>query len=227
MLTDREQKVINWLKKRTVATMRQLRHQFQLSHMTVIRALKKEGYYTSYNHNASYYVLQERPAFNEWGLWAYRNIRFSRHGTLTQTIVALVESAPAGLTVAELEERLEVKVGNLASRLVHDGIVQREILPGRQAVYLAHDDETASTQYEKRGKLIVPQPRGSALLPEDCSPTEVIEILRQMVITRDASPPQLVRQLKNRDVHITAGQVRRVIEHYALEKKRPTTPSRG
>ena len=41
MLTDREQKVVRWLRKRKVATMRHLRHQFQLSHMTVVRALKK------------------------------------------------------------------------------------------------------------------------------------------------------------------------------------------
>jgi hypothetical protein len=227
MLTEREQKVVNWLMKTKVATMRHLRHQFKLSHMTVIRALKKHGYYTSYNHNASYYVLQDLPAFNEWGLWAYRSVRFSQHGTLTQTIVALVENAPAGLTVTELEERLEVKVANLASRLVHDGIVQRERLPGRQAVYLASDTKVGSRQYEKRRKQLQPPPRGSAQLPEACAPAEVIEILRQMVIARDVSADQLARQLKNRGVPITVGKVRRVIEHYALEKKRRSTRSRG
>ena len=227
MLTEREQKVINWMKKRKVATMRQLRHQFQLSHMTVIRALKKQAYYTSYNHNASYYVLQDLPEFNEWGLWGYRNIRFSQHGSLTQTIVAIVESEPAGSTVGELEERLEVKVANLASRLVHDGILQREILPRRQAVYLAHDAKVARGQYERRCKLLSQPARGNVQLPEECSPTEVIEILRQMVITRDVSEDQLARHLKNRGVHVTAGKVRRVIEHYALKKKRPTTRSRS
>ena len=59
--------------------------------MTVIRALKKYGYYTSYNRNAGYYVLHDVPEFNEWGLWTYRDIRFSKYGTLTQTIVALCE----------------------------------------------------------------------------------------------------------------------------------------
>jgi hypothetical protein len=136
MLTDREQKVVGWLKKRTVATMRQLRNQFKISHMTVIRALNKSGYYTSYNHNASYYVLRDRPEFDEWGLWAHRNVRFSRYATLKQTIVVLVEKAPAGLTVEELEQRLDVKVANHVSRLVHDGILQREIVPGGHAVYL-------------------------------------------------------------------------------------------
>ena len=227
MLTDREQKVVNWLKKRKVATMRHLRHQFKVSHMTVIRALKKYGYYTSYNHNAAYYVLRDLPTFNEWGLWAYRRVRFSQHGTLRQTIVALVENAPAGLTVEELEERLEVKVANLASRLVHDGILQRELLPGRQAVYLASDAKLRSRQYQKRQKRLPQQARGSAELPQECSPSEVIEILRQMIIARNVSPDQLARQLKNRGVHVTAGKVRQVIAHYALEKKRRSTRSRS
>ncbi len=39
MLTDREQKLVHWLRSRKVATMRQLQHQFQVSHMTVFRAL--------------------------------------------------------------------------------------------------------------------------------------------------------------------------------------------
>jgi len=227
MFTDREQKVVNWLKKRNVATMRHLRHQFNLSHMTVIRALKKYGYFTSYNHNASYYVLHDLPSFNEWGLWGYRNIRFSRHGTLTQTIAVLVENAPAGLTVGELEERLDVKVANLASRLVHDGILKRELLWGRQAVYLATAAEVGSRQYEKRQELLQQHAGGSAELPVECSPMDVIEVLRQMVIARDVSADQLARQLKNRGVHITAGKVRRVIEYYALEKKRRSTRSRS
>lgn len=226
MLTDREQKVVDWLRKRKVATMRHLRHQFNLSHMTVVRALKKHGYYTSYNHNASYYVLHDLPTFNEWGLWAYRNARFSRHGTLTRTISALVESAPAGLTVGELEERLDVKVANLASRLVRDGILQREVLRGRKVVYLAGAAKVASRQYEKRRELLQQQ-RGSAELPEECSPTDVIEVLRQMIIARDVNADQLARQLRNRGVHITASKVRRVIKYYALEKKRRSTRSRS
>ena len=78
MLTDREQKIVNWLRTRKVATMRHLQHQFQVCHMTVFRALKKFGYHTSYNHNAGYYTLAGVPQFDDWGLWAYRDVRFSR-----------------------------------------------------------------------------------------------------------------------------------------------------
>jgi hypothetical protein len=81
LFTDREQKLVNWLWKRKTATMRQMRRQFQVSPMTVFRALKKHGYHTRYNHNAAYYTLADTPQFDDWGLRAYRNVRFSRAAT--------------------------------------------------------------------------------------------------------------------------------------------------
>ena len=110
MLTKKEQKLVDWLRTRKVATMRHLKHQFQVSHMTVFRAFKKQGYHTSYNRNAAYYTLADVPEFDEWGLWAYRDVRFSRFGSLPDTLVGLVEQAPAGLTCDELEDRLQTQV---------------------------------------------------------------------------------------------------------------------
>lgn len=219
MLTDLEQKVINWLRRTKVATMRHLRHQFQISHMTVVRALKKFGYYASYNHNAAYYVLQDVPEFDDWGLWAYRDIYFSRCGNLLETIVSVVEKAPAGLTVHELEERLQTKVANLVSRLVSKGRVHRERLVGHQVVYLAGDPVVRTLQLQQR-RLQQEEVRATSELPPACSATEVIEVLRAMILTQDDNPDRLSRRLQAHGAHVTAGQVRRVLDHYALEKKR-------
>jgi hypothetical protein len=57
-------------------------------------------------------------------------------------------------------------------------------------------------------------------LPEGCSTTEVIEILRALVLSPRAGPDQLARQLTARGLHITPGQVSQVTAHYALKKKR-------
>ena len=219
MFTEREQKVIHWLEKKNVATMRELRDQFQLSHMTVLRALKKYGYYNSYNHNAKYYVLRDVPEFNQWGLWTYRDIGFSKHGPLTQTITALVNDAPGGWTVAELEELLQSKVANLVSRLVRDDALQRETFSGRQAVYMANDPEVRARQRQQRLEYLRQQATSDAAsLPEGCLPTDVIEVLRQMILAPQRSPEQLARRLKARDVDVTAGEVRRVIDYYGLKK---------
>ena len=221
MLTGGEQKVIGWLRKTTVATMKQIRHQFQISHMTVVRALKKFGYYASYNYNAAYYVLRDVPEFDDWGLWAYRDVRFSRYRTLPATIVAVVEKAPAGLTVGELEERLQTKAGNVVSRLVSEGQVQRERLVGRHVVYLASDPEVRTQQLEQRQRQLQEEAaRGATELPSGCSAVDVIEVLRAMILASDDDPDRLARRLQAGGTRITAGQVRRVLEHYGMEKKR-------
>ena len=221
MLTEREKKLVDWLRVRKVATRRHLQHQFQVSHMTVFRALKKVGYYTSYNHNAGYYALAEVPHFDDWGLWAYRDVRFARYGTLPETLVALVERSPAGLTVAELEGRLQSPVANLLSRLVQHGRLQRQALPGHHVVYLPQEPQLARRQWEQRQELLQAVARRTgAGLPAGCSAQVVIDVLRQMIVAPEGDPEEWARQLQTQDRPVTAGQVRRVLDHYALEKKR-------
>lgn len=221
MLTDREQKLVHWLRSRKVATMRQLQHQFQVCHMTVFRALKKSGYHTSYNHNAAYYTLAGVPQFDDWGLWAYRDVRFSHAGTLLETLVALVTQAPAGLTVGELEERLQTPAANLLSRLVQQGRLQRQVLRGRHVVYLQPEAEHGRQQWEQRQQVLREVAARTATgFPAGCPAPLVVEVLRQMILTPDESPEQWARQLQTQGRQVTAGQVRQVQEHYGLKKKR-------
>jgi hypothetical protein len=220
MFTPTEQQIVNALRKSKVATMQDLRERFQLSHMTVFRALKKYGYFHSYNHNAGYYILHDVPRFDDWGLWAYRDARFSRYGSLPDTLTALVENAPAGRTTGELEERLQTPVANLLSRLVHVGRLQSQAVRGRQVVYLAADPQTAAGQRRQRQELVAPALPGPAHLPSGIAAAEVIEVLRGKILFPDNPPERLARRLRDRGVQLTAGQVRHVFDHYALEKKR-------
>jgi hypothetical protein len=220
MSADRHHKLIVWMKTRKVTTMKALRHQFQISHMTVFRILSQYGYHTSYNRNASYYALHDVPQFDQAGLWAYREIRFSRHGSLSDTIVALVGNAEAGLTVRELEERLQTRTANLLSRLVRGGRLTQRSLQGRLVVYLASDPSQADQQFQQRQQLLRQTPAPQQNLPEGCSAIEVIEILRGLVLSPKASPEELAQQLTARGLRITPGQVSQVTTHYALKKKR-------
>ena len=116
-LTKTETRIVRFLQRRRIATMAELRVHFEVSHMTVVRALGKHGYFSSYNANGAYYTLHSTPKFNEDGLWNCRKVRFSRYGTLTKTLVALVDNSPAGMTAVELEERLDSNVANVVSVL--------------------------------------------------------------------------------------------------------------
>ena len=66
--------------------------------ISVRRFLKQVGYFRSYTHNGKWYTLHDSPDFDRDGLWHYRGIGFSRHGSLTATIDHLVGHSPAGLS---------------------------------------------------------------------------------------------------------------------------------
>ena len=76
--------------------------------------------------------------FDEQGLWAYRDIRFSKWGNLPETIVGQIELSPSGMTVRELQERLHI--GNVKPTLTHlirQGRVLRARIAGTTVYFLA------------------------------------------------------------------------------------------
>jgi len=219
MSTVSEEKLANWLRRRKVATLKSMEAQFQISRMTVLRRLKAVGYHTSYNHNGTYYTLAETPEFDESGLWSYRDIHFSVHGTLTETVVATIDSCDMGMTVAELEDLLGAKLGNLLSRLVKDGRLRCVIWKGRKGVYVSADTKVGQRQFDRRQRDKVPVLSDDSF-PKSCSISEVVEVLRQMILSPNGDAKHWSRQLVDKGVHVTTGQVQSVIEHFDLKKKR-------
>jgi hypothetical protein len=218
-LTTREAAVVERLRRLRVATMATLRNLLDLSHMTVVRALRKHGYFTSFNHNSAFYVLADTPRFDGDGLWWYRDIGFSRHRTLQATLLALIERAPAGCTVAQLQTRLTTPVANLLARLSALGLVGRMSV-GRCAVYLAAAPHHQARQRACRdGQAAPASASGSSCLPLDLAPTTLIGLLVQLVRTPTASPASLSQTLQARGLDVTADQVRSVFDFYDLKKK--------
>ena len=221
-LTRAEHSVIHQLQRLGVATMRALRQRAHCCHMTVVRALRKTGYFNSFNANAAYYTLPQTPAFNEHGLWFHRRIGFSRHGNLPQTLAALVAKAPAGCTALELEAQLSTPVANLLCRLGREGRVGIARC-GRRALYLAADPaEQRCQQTQRQAQTLAPPlpARGTGpALPPGINALEVVALLTTLIQHPHARVPTLVRQLQNRGVTLTPAQVRQTQAFYDLQKK--------
>jgi len=96
------------------------------SRMTAFRQLRKFHYFTSYSHKGMFYTLPGITEFDEFGLWSHRNVYFSRHGTLLETISELVQTSPSGYTASELEIRLHVFVQNSVKHLLDRGVLNRK-----------------------------------------------------------------------------------------------------
>jgi hypothetical protein len=116
---------------------------------TVLRKLGPLNYRTSYSHCGTYYTLDSIAQFDELGLWAYRDIHFSRHGTLLNTAAALVTQSPAGYQVPELEALVHVAAKDALRHLVQAGQLFRREWEGRY-LYCAWDRTRRQEQWAAR-----------------------------------------------------------------------------
>ena len=144
-----QSKVINLLREHVVATIDVLCNKLSKSRMTVLRALKRYGYFSSFNFNASYFTLKDTPDFDKEGLWFHGQVGFSRYGSVTQSIKAIVEHSEKGYTVAELQKLLATKVHNQLSLLCRKGMLTRFYL-GRNCVYTSVEAKLQASQEAKR-----------------------------------------------------------------------------
>jgi hypothetical protein len=215
-----QSQVINLLRELVVATIDVLCNKLSKSRMTVLRAMKSYGYFSSFNFNSSYFTLKDTPDFDKDGLWFHRQIGFSRYGSLTQSIKAVVEHSEEGYTVVQLQKLLGTKVHNQLSLLCRKGMLTRFYL-GRNCVYTSVEAKLQASQEAKRRG---PSKRAKAIttiqIPPGLEALTVIRLLVEMIQEPDATAASLSQRLQRRGFPIIAEQVRGVIEFYALKKKR-------
>lgn len=117
--------------------------------LTVFRKLSTLSYQTSYSHRGGFYTLKSIPRFDAQGLWCCRGAWFSRQGTLLDTAAALVEAAPGGYGVAELDELLHVPVKDALRQLVQSGRLHRQEFEAHY-LYLANERGRRQEQWANR-----------------------------------------------------------------------------
>ena len=117
--------------------------------VTVFRKLSTLSYQTSYSHRGGFYTLKSIPRFDRQGLWCCRGAWFSRHGTLLDTAAALVEAAPAGYRVSELQALLHVPLKDSLRPLVQADRLQRQDFQGLH-LYLAQERTRGQEQWAAR-----------------------------------------------------------------------------
>lgn len=138
------------LKRHQTATLSELKEALGTEvDSTLFRKLKELNYRTSYSHRGSYYTLDEIAHFDDQGLWSFRSVWFSKHGTLVSTVAAMVEESDAGYYANELENVLHVSVKVPLLKLVRDERLARESVPDRY-LYLSSHAATRKQQLVAR-----------------------------------------------------------------------------
>ena len=205
---------------RPIARLEELRRALDVSGRTVFRLLGTVGYFSSYSHAGQYYTLARTPAFDADGLWAHAGVRFSRHRTLRQTVVHLVNTAPTGQTHAELQDRLGLRVYDTLTDLVAVRAIGRAER-ARRYLYVSTEPGTADGQLAARQRLLSARPPRSGLCPD---PAVVIEVLLAVIQSPTPEVAAVAAWLRAQGTSITQDQVEAVWALHDLGKKKPASP---
>lgn len=176
---------------------------------SVRRFLAEVGYFSSFTHNGSWYTLHSIPDFDEDGLWFFRDIGFSRSGSLTRTLTDLAARSPAGMTAETLGAKLRVRCHAVLVQLCRKGKLQRQKM-GRSHVYYSVDSSIAADQLQTMASMSLP-----ARLPAEIAVLTLVEFIHNP----DFSFQDLARAISRKTrVAINAGQVQRLFERHGIKK---------
>jgi hypothetical protein len=213
--------VLKPFSRKQVLTKAELLQACGCSAMTAWRILHQQGYLTSYNRNAKYYTLTRIAQFDEQGLWAYRDIRFSKWGTLRDTILGQVELSPAGMTARELQELLDISnVKPTLTHLIRQGRLQRARIAGA-LVYFVGEPSRRQQQLQRRETEAATQ-RLAQPLPD---PQHVISLLVEMIRYPQQTPRQWARRLARQGIRLRISEIQAVLDHYQLSVKKGLSSS--
>jgi len=170
-IRERDDAVRNILNSNKIATIDDLKAAVgSESTMTVFRSLSRLGYLTSYSHRGRFYTLAGIPDFDDSGLWSYRSVMFSRHGTLLETAAVLVQRSDDGFSALELESVLQVESNHALLQLFHRKRVSRSKLGGH-FVYMSIEPGERRRQGLMRSERVAHRELGvgleTELLPDE------------------------------------------------------------
>ena len=210
-----EIEALDFFRQKKVVTLKQLSEVLHYSVRTAQRRLRQWETYKSYNKNGQYYVLPEIAQFDKNGLWKYKNIFFSKFGNLRQTVVALVQRSPCGLSANELGKLLTLLPRSFLSHFKNDPGLRREKIEGIY-VYFHHEFKRRNEQFSMRmmqKEIAIKQIK----LPES---QLIIAVLVELIKHPKLKPRQLIHRLSRKGCQITLQEVENIFQHYELPKKK-------
>lgn len=198
-----------------VLTVTDLSEILACSVITVRRRLKEWDARTSYNKNGRYYTLRSISAFDRNGIWRYRDICFSKYGTLKNTVVALAARSKKGLNHAELQEILGLNPKCFMARFKELPGVRKE-RHGNHIVYFSSDPHVGEAQKRNR---FPPQPSAAELPPDALAIIVLVELIHYPGMSVD----ELAAQLQQQGYAVEAGSIAALFRRYRIGKKKRNT----
>lgn len=205
--------VVNAFSIPRILTLDQLCRKMRASRSTVLRRLDEHGYYSSYNHSGKFLTIEDVAQFDSRGLWAWNVARFSKHGSLKETVWQFVENSERGMTHEEIATLLGVRTHNTLLQLVQEKWAHRQRL-GSKFVYFSHITSVRRKQVHRRKSLLE---EGQKPRP---NPRQVVATLLELINDPHAPRQKIVLRCQRSGVPISRELLDEVFETYDLDKKR-------
>lgn len=172
--------------------------------------------FTSYNQNGRFYALPQVPEFDHHGLWRYRDVAFSRHGNLKQTIIHLVTVSEAGLTGRRLGGILGLSPQSFLHHFRNCPGIRREKHDG-VFVYFSDNEEVAEKQIHQRRSAICKTPVAAI------ADFEAVMILVAVVRHHNISAEDILNLPEIKKSKVKLANIQGFLEHHGLVKKIPVS----
>jgi hypothetical protein len=207
-----DKQVLKIFRAKKVMTKDDLLELLNCSNSTLKRRLVAWKAITSYNQNSRYYTLLDIPCFNEYGIWHFHSVSFSKYGNLSRTVIQLVSNSDMGLTGRELGKILDLVPSSFLYPFKTDPRICRKKINGR-FVYLSVQKQQFQWQINRR---LEREMHAQSLLPSDADAVIIlVELIKHPAWTFD----ELVTSLQQKDKMISRAAIEQLLVHHDLKKK--------
>ena len=203
--------LIELFDQRKCYTIDQLHSAMDYSLISIRRFLKEIGYYSSFTHNSKWYTLKTIPSFTKSGIWFYKDIGFSKHGNLNQTILHFVDRSTKGLTAREVLDILSVPCHPVLNQMYKKKRIDRFNTHG-SFHYLSMAEKTKRLQLMRLQTLIPPKSI------ERIAPQTAVYVLVEFIKNPGASFLQLSTAVGKRGVKAPQRAIAQLFKDHDLKK---------
>lgn len=194
-------------------TIQELSQSLNYSLVSIRRFLKELGYYSSFTHNSKWYTLHSIPSFNKDGLWFYKDIGFSKHGNLNQTILYFVNTSEHGLTAKELLSIILVPCHPVLNLMYKKKQIDRYHTP-RGFVYLSPIEDTKMLQLDRlQSRTVFPTKQIQQLTAQ-----AAVYVLVEFIKQPNASFSQLSKAVKKRQIIASEEAIAQLFKKHGIKK---------
>jgi hypothetical protein len=145
------------------------------------------------------------PTFNQYGLWHFGDIHFSRYGSLKQTYINVVTNSSKALTGAEIGDILRMDPRSFLSHFKDIEQVCRQKVAGRYVYYVTENQLTYLTRTQ------------SSISP--ITDTVGIQILVLQIKFPDYNETEIHRLLNKQGIKTSKESILDFYKKHGIEKK--------